>query len=118
MAVHVPVHAWEAGPGAHAHPWDVEAGSNDDDDSQVGNESESSDGLLSSDAAAKEMLERLLLLYMASTISAKALCEICYFAGLAGIGGGIAKYGMRPGASSGHYQRHLNSVLPFKKTDS
>lgn len=58
------------------------------------------------------MVDALLGLYMASSISALHFCTICYWAGKAGVAV-ASEYGLSLGKPSGHYQRHLNDALGF-----
>ena len=58
-------------------------------------------------------LDLLVDQYLASVISAATLCSVCYFAGLAGMPGEVAKYGVKPGQATGNYQKHLDSVMGF-----
>ena len=53
----------------------------------------------------------MIMLYLRRTLTAVQFCEAMCYAGLAGIPS-ASKYGHRPGGPSGHYQRHLNKVLP------
>eukprot|EP00969_Alexandrium_andersonii_P269316 11903492-Alexandrium_andersonii.AAC.1 len=62
-------------------------------------------------AAGEEFVEELLDLYLASQISAMHFCTLCWWANRGGIKGPASKYALRPGQSSGNYQRHLDRVL-------
>eukprot|EP00969_Alexandrium_andersonii_P043196 1894118-Alexandrium_andersonii.AAC.1 len=66
-------------------------------------------------AAGIEFVEGLLDLYLASKISAQHLCTSCWWAWKGGIQGPAPKYALRPGQSSGNYQRHLDRVLGFSR---
>ena len=67
--------------------------------------------------ATEHFLHILLELYFSSSISAEKFATLCWFARLAGVEGeAIEKYGKRPGARSGHYQRHLDAALGFNQT--
>ena len=48
------------------------------------------------------------------TLNAKPFCQLMYWAGRAGVQDAI-KYGLAPGAPSGHYQRKLDLVLENQK---
>ena len=50
-------------------------------------------------------------LKMRGKLSAKDVCNICWYCKLAGIGGAAAELAMRPDAPSGHYNRHLTNRL-------
>ena len=64
--------------------------------------------------AEQEFLDTLLHEYFAGTLSARAVCEVCYWAGKGGMGPRVQAYGKAPGSNSGHYQRHLDVQLGFK----
>lgn len=49
-------------------------------------------------------------LLMERTLNAKEFCTLMHFASLAGIGKAAA-YGLKPGSSSGHYQRRLDRSI-------
>jgi hypothetical protein len=93
-------HAWEHN--VVEHPWE----GNDVDDYDV----DGWDPLSNPAAAAMEMLEVLLDLYMNSQISAMHFCTTCYWACKAGISEAEV-YGFAPGKASGAYQAHLDRVL-------
>ena len=57
-------------------------------------------------------MEVLNMLYLTRELTAKNFCTIAYLCGKAGIEEAV-KYGYRLDAPSGHYQRHLNKVLPY-----
>lgn len=61
--------------------------------------------------AGELLVEMLLGLLYAGNLSAKSVALICFWAGKAGAKGPVAAHGFHPGAQSGHYQRHLDSVL-------
>ena len=65
-------------------------------------------------AGAGEGLARhLLRLYGPGELTAKDLCLTDYWAGRAGAGGPLAKYGFHPDhGSDGHFQRRLDSFMP------
>ena len=55
--------------------------------------------------------------YHSSSESAEWICSLCYWAHLAGIDDEeIRALGKKPGAPSGHYQRHLDDVLGLEQT--
>eukprot|EP00959_Pyramimonas_sp_CCMP1952_P455426 9471533-Pyramimonas_sp.AAC.1 len=59
-------------------------------------------------------LMRLLLTWYASCkITAQQFCVACHYCGVAGVkGAAFDMYACEPGKFSGHYQRHLDSILP------
>eukprot|EP00969_Alexandrium_andersonii_P177473 7847825-Alexandrium_andersonii.AAC.1 len=96
------LHSWEA---PRAHRWDEELGGDyGESDSDEPPNPEEDKGV-----AAKEFLEVLTDLYMQSQISAQHFAVLCYWAAKAGMEGNAESFGMRPGANSGNYQRHLES---------
>ena len=64
--------------------------------------------------AAECFVQDLLSLYFASAISAEKFATLCWYAGCAGMPRCVSKYGKRPGATSGHYQRFLDTRLGIK----
>jgi hypothetical protein len=100
-AAELPRHPWEecedGGDSTSARP----DASDGEDDGADGNE----------DAAAGAFIQHMIMLYLRRTLTAVQFCEAMYYAGLAGISS-ASRYGHRPGAPSGHYQRHLSKVLP------
>ena len=62
------------------------------------------------DAAGEEFVQTLLELHFAGKLAAKTLCILCYWAEKAGVAA-AKNYAFRPGAPSGHFQRHLDGVL-------
>ena len=55
---------------------------------------------------------------MFSQLSAHSFCTLCYWAHKANMPGRVEAYAKRPGAPSGHYQRHLNKTLGFDERRS
>ena len=102
-------HSWETdsdgsdeGPSpAQAHEWES-ANSDEacDSDSDLDGETPPQD----------ELLAYLIDLLLTRTLNAKQFSVIMHWVGKSGVPG-LAPYGLRPDAPSGHYQRHLNSVL-------
>jgi hypothetical protein len=76
----------------------------------VGDESDS-DADVGPQDPADELISYCKYLFLSRDISAKGFCTIMYWAHLAGIEK-CGRFGFRPGAPSGHYNRHLNSVMP------
>ena len=102
---------------ASSHSWERPAHRWDSDDPYYGDDSGSdSDYDPEKDplAAAMELADLLLDQYMSGKMSAKQFCVTCYYAHLAGVGGPIKLYGLRPGASSGNYQKHLDVALGLR----
>lgn len=106
-----PVAEEQRDPGSPACPWD----DSDYDNNFEASDSDKEEDTNSPEWAGKQMLELLMDLYLLSNLSAKAVCEICYFAALAGAKGDFDLYGVKPGSSSGNYQKHLNDLLGFKQ---
>jgi hypothetical protein len=52
-----------------------------------------------------------LLLTMHLEMSARLLCQLCFYAKHAGAVGSVSDFALRPNASSGHYQRKVDSAL-------
>ena len=50
--------------------------------------------------------------------SAKDVCVLCGYASKTGMSDDVGRSGFRPDAPSGHYQRHLDSVLDFAERQS
>ena len=63
--------------------------------------------------AAARCLDILVALYMMSSISAQTMCNLCYFAAMAGMPSIVKDYGLPLGRQSGKDQRHLNPLLGF-----
>eukprot|EP00969_Alexandrium_andersonii_P226322 9994258-Alexandrium_andersonii.AAC.1 len=95
-------HAWEE---ANYHPWEA-AGYSDSD--------EEADPERDAVAASKLFLDELVGLYLESRASAQHLCTMCYWAVRGGMKGSlIAELALKPGQSSGNYQRHVDLVMGF-----
>ena len=62
------------------------------------------------------MVNELLELYAAGTMTASRLCTTCFYAAQAGVAE-AKKYALSPTASSGHFQRKLDSALGFNQSD-
>ena len=62
------------------------------------------------EAAGENLTQFLMGLHYSGMLSAKSVCVACYYAARAGAKGPVDKFGFRPGAPSGHYSRHLDSV--------
>jgi hypothetical protein len=105
-------HSWEdpplqpVGPHGAQHSWEDSV---DEDVHAADSDSESDFDQISAGA---EFVNLHLHLYLNRTLSAKDFCVGMFWAAKAGIPE-ATDLGFRPDAPSGHYQRHLNTVLPF-----
>ena len=68
-------------------------------------------------AAAANFSDLLLSLLFAGKISAKTLCVICWWCWKAGLEA-AKPLAFRPDAPSGHYQRHIDTVLGIRMNNS
>jgi hypothetical protein len=92
---------------------------NDDDDDDEGAATQQSggadlpeDGLSPEEEAGIIFVEILVwLVGRGKRISAKWVCVLCWYAARAGQKGPAGEFGFRPDAPTGHYQRHLDTVL-------
>ena len=57
------------------------------------------------------MVEFLLQMLFKGTVSAKAVCTICWWAWKAGCGGYVQRLAYNPTAQTGKFQRHIDKVL-------
>jgi len=64
--------------------------------------------------AGRELAGLLLQLHVEGRLTAKHLCQLSYYATQAGATGPVATYAVRPDASSGHYQRHLDKAANLR----
>eukprot|EP00969_Alexandrium_andersonii_P353329 15439630-Alexandrium_andersonii.AAC.1 len=95
-----PSHSWEA-PGY---------------DAGTDSEEEWPDPMKDPEAAAGEFIKHLEGLYLASKISARDFCELCFWAEKAGVRGPVPQYSFKPGSqNTGNYQRHLDLAMGFTK---
>ena len=91
-------HAWESASYQAADPGD--------------SSDEEPDPYTNPEAAAAEFLEELATLYLESVISARVFCTLCFWATKGGmVGDTVSAYAMKPGCSTGNYQKHLDSVF-------
>ena len=67
--------------------------------------------------AGDDFVSCLLGLFNERTLNARQLCELCWHASAAGVRE-CAPYKFRPGAPSGHYQRHLDKVIASRVRDA
>ena len=77
-----------------------------------GSDSDEEDPHRSPAAAAKQFIEILLELYMASQLSAEHFAVMCYWCELAGMAH-VSPFAKPPGRQSGYYAAHISSVLGF-----
>eukprot|EP00969_Alexandrium_andersonii_P313222 13838924-Alexandrium_andersonii.AAC.1 len=62
------------------------------------------------------MVDIIVSLYLESKASAKQLCELCFWAAKAGAAGALVQdYALKPGQSSGNYQRHVDLVMGWNR---
>jgi len=103
---------WERAPGEGepvGHPWEQEGYS--DEEGAASDDSENDDPETNQDAAGRAFVDILVDLYLASTISARTFCVLCFYAAKAGMKGLVEVYGAKPNMSTGNYQKHLNRHL-------
>ena len=85
--------------------YEPEAGDTSSGDGYVGNNT--------ARAAGAKLLKHFLGLYACSKMTAKDFCVSCHYAAVAGTPGAqFDLYALGPDLPSGHYQRHLDIVLP------
>lgn len=102
-------HPWEADAGplaagpAAAHPWEGDA---------VDADPLSDDSDAEATRPADELVQYLVDLLLNRTINAKHYCNIMRLVANAGVHE-VREHGFRDDAPSGHYSRHLNTVLGF-----
>ena len=58
-----------------------------------------------------DLADCLVFLKNKGKLSARDVCVLAYYAQHAGVTGPAVQYAFRPDAPSGHFQRHLDSVL-------
>ena len=106
-------HAWElAADGGHPAPrWEIPdmADSSEDESSDDDN--------VTQEGAARLLIDFVLDFVFPGTLSAKSACIIFWWAGKAGVSACADRWGFRPDAPSGHYQRHLDAMLGIKLHD-
>ena len=95
------------------HSW--EEGDAPDEDRDA--DSSGSEGDAPDLTAGQQLVEHALNLYLNRALSARDFCVQMWWAGKGGIQEATL-YGFRPDAPTGHYQRHLTSVLPFLRDRS
>ena len=71
---------------------------------------------MTADEAGSNLTEMLTDLYLEGKISAKSICILCFWAHRAGVKA-AASLSFKPNAVTGHYQRHLDTVLKTNAMD-
>ena len=95
--------------GAGPPRWDDDV----DEEAEQGELSEEQRQQAAGDTLAAELLALLERGEAKGVLSARAVCTLAHYATEAGAKGFVTKLAFNPGASSGHFQRHLDSVLSF-----
>ena len=99
---------------AAGNPWDDEARHEWEREGYAVDVDSDEEELDPATAAAQEMLDHLVDLYLTSVISAKSLCLLCHWASKAGITHpDVIRYAAKPTKHSGNYQKHLNTAMGF-----
>ena len=104
-----PMHSWEL----PSRAWDRPGLDAEEGFGGVGC-SDSDDPADTPPTAGEEFMRLMLSLVLSRSINNRQFCELCYFAGKAGIAEAV-RYGVRPGCSSGNYSRHLDPILGFER---
>jgi hypothetical protein len=68
--------------------------------------------------AGQELADFLISLKQTGRLSAKDVCVICHYATIAGLTGLATEFSFRLDAPTGHYNRHLNTVLKLNEAMS
>ena len=76
-------------------------------------DSEDDDAPLSPDDASQDLFDLLVGLKLRGALSAKQVCTIAHLATTAGLKGIASQLAFRLGAPTGHYNRHVKTVLTF-----
>lgn len=107
-----PAHSWES----EAHAWEPGGPAEHECDGwPSGDDTDfEEEKIIDSE---QRFVEHMLAMYNCRKLSAKDFCIAMYFAGLSGVTA-AARFGYRPDASSGHYQRHLDPILGYKAYNS
>ena len=99
------------------HPWEDDG---DDDDLRHFDDSSSDEdegidwNKVSPEEAGDELAEQLLAMLNRGQLSARGVCTLSFLATKAGAQGPVQKLAFSPAAASGHFQRHLDSVLGYQ----
>ena len=104
------VHSWERASASHSWEAPTTGASESSDD-------ESCDDVLSVDdpqEAGEVLIDYLVSLHLSGQLSAKAVCIASYWAAKAGAQGPASRYAFRPNAPTGHFARHLDTVMGIK----
>ena len=68
--------------------------------------------------AGQELADFLITLKQIGRLSAKDVCVLCHYATIAGLTGPATEFSFRLDAPTGHYNRHLNTVLKLNEAMS
>ena len=113
-------HEWEADP---VHPWEVDPlpflsqGAHDPLLPLCSDDESDDEDFPDVEVAGEELAAALVGLYLAGKLTAKSLCNLAWWAKHAGAKGRVAELAMRPSSPTGHFQRHLDSVLSFNDSE-
>jgi len=110
IAAQLKLHANCVGAMSHAWERDLDSGEVEADAHWYESSSDDSDGECTAAEAAARLLDFVLNMHQTGALSAKTACVIFWWAGKAGLDS-VRRWGFRPDAPSGHFQRHLDSML-------
>ena len=96
--------------GASVHSWGRESDPEEDGGDDAS--SASSDMQEGEESAGQKLVDFLMDLHLARSLSARDFCIAMHWAKESGVAE-AAPYAFRPGAPTGHYQRHLTVAMPF-----
>ena len=106
---------------APRHSWEIPAWDDDgSDDEEPWGGGSCSDEYCDDEAqmtAGAEFMRIMISLVLSRALNNRQFCEVCFFAGRAGVTEAVP-YGMRPGCSSGNYSRRLDPLLGFKRANA
>ncbi len=106
-----PKHSWESDDDVAPASAKKRRSWESDAESDNGSDSTRSGEQSSVERPGQDLVDHLLGLYFCRSMSAEQVCIAMYHAGRAGVKEAV-QFGFRPSAPSGHYQRHLNAVIP------
>ena len=110
----MPHHSWEHGD-ANAPVQMPQSGSHSWEEESEGSNSEFDD--VRPPSAGQQLVDHATHLYLMRSLSAADFCVLMHWSNAAGVKE-AERYAYKPGAPTGHYQRHLNSVFPFLQDQS
>ena len=110
-------HSWEAAD-VHMQSSGAVPELDEHDETWGADDVDDDDPKLAVDSATQAYVDYLLYLADESKISAEDVCVSCWYASKVGMSDDVRRIGFRPDAPSGHYQRHLDSVLDFAEKQS